>query len=158
MYAEYDRVTRCAVLAAYRSVPDVDAYARAQMAALRPLDRPALVLWGGSDPYLPTTLAEAQRDTFPHADVHVFGDAGHWPFIDDPGAAAALLKSFLTRFLPPTAPQQGGAPVATVHKQICRHRRRRTHAVRGSCARSRHRHRHRPSGSQQDTVDSRPSG
>lgn len=95
MYAEYDRVTRCAVLSAYRSIPDVDAFARRQSAALRPVNRPALVVWGAHDPYLPTRLAYAQRDTFPSAQIHILANAAHWPFVDDPARVARWLTAFL---------------------------------------------------------------
>jgi pimeloyl-ACP methyl ester carboxylesterase len=97
MYSEYDRATRCAILSAYRSVPDVDAFARRQSASLRPLHRPALVIWGAHDPYLPTKLAYNQRQTFPAADIHILQAAAHWPFIDDPHEVAVLVKSFLAR-------------------------------------------------------------
>ncbi len=52
MYDDFDRGTRRAVLGLYRSVPDVGAAGERLAAALRPLDRPALVLWGRHDPYL----------------------------------------------------------------------------------------------------------
>jgi pimeloyl-ACP methyl ester carboxylesterase len=97
MYAEYDRPTRCAILSTYRSVADVDAYARKQAAVLSKRRRPALVIWGAHDPYLPTDLAYAQRRAFPGATVHIFDDAAHWPFIDDPEPAAKLVVPFLRR-------------------------------------------------------------
>lgn len=101
MYAEYDRPTRCAILSTYRSVDDVDAYARRQAAILRRRARPALVIWGAHDPYLPTELAYRQRDVFPGAKVHVFDDAAHWPFVDDPDRTAKLVVPFLRRVVQP---------------------------------------------------------
>src|SRR3954454_11244641 len=58
MYDDYDRPTRCALLRYYRSirdatVPDSNALARRQVAALRLRNLPALVLWGEKDPYIP---------------------------------------------------------------------------------------------------------
>ena len=97
MYDDFDRHTRRAVLELYRSVPDVAAAGERLAAALRPLDRPALVLWGRHDPYLPAALAERQRDAFPHADVHVLERSGHWPFIDDHETVAAATDAFLDR-------------------------------------------------------------
>ena len=76
--------TRRAVLELYRSVPDVAAAGERLARALRPLDRPALVLWGRHDPYLPVTLAARQRDAFPRAEIRVLERSGHWPFVDDP--------------------------------------------------------------------------
>jgi hypothetical protein len=61
---------------------------------LRGLDRPALVVWGERDPYLPVRYAEQQRETFPRAEVLVLSDSGHWPMIDHPAAVEApVLRS-----------------------------------------------------------------
>jgi integrase len=97
MYHDFDRHTRRAVLELYRSVPDVAAAGERLAAALRPLDRPALVLWGRHDPYLPATLADRQRDAFPHAEIRVVERSGHWPFIDDHETTAAAITAFLAR-------------------------------------------------------------
>ncbi|MBV9160567.1 MAG: hypothetical protein JO309_12545 [Pseudonocardiales bacterium] len=43
---------------------------------MRSLDRPALVVWGARDPYLPVRYAQRQRETFPHAEVIVLADSG----------------------------------------------------------------------------------
>jgi len=48
MYDDFDRDTRRAVLRLYRAT-DAAASAQELSAALRPLDRPALVLWGAHD-------------------------------------------------------------------------------------------------------------
>ena len=66
---------------------------------LRPLDRPALVLWGGHDPFVPVEQAERQRETFPSAEVVVLDESGHWPHIDDPESAAGVVVPFLQRQL-----------------------------------------------------------
>ena len=95
MYDDFDRHTRRAVLSLYRSLADVATAGETLAAALRPLDRPALVLWGRHDAYLPATLAPRQRDAFPHAEVHVLERSGHWPFIDDPATVTAALTGFL---------------------------------------------------------------
>jgi len=97
MYDDFDRHTRRAVLDLYRSVPDVAAAGERLAAALRPLDRPALVLWGRHDPYLPAALADRQRDAFPHADIRVLQRSGHWAFVDDPQTVTAAIKQFLAR-------------------------------------------------------------
>jgi pimeloyl-ACP methyl ester carboxylesterase len=111
MYADFDRATRRAVLELYRSVPDVAAAGARLAAALRPLDRPALVLWGRDDPYLGVEHAERQREAFPRADVRVLDDAGHWPFVDRPAAVAAALRAFLAEHA--RAAQRRGAIPAT---------------------------------------------
>ena len=61
----------------------------------RPLDRPALVLWGRHDPYLPVTNAERQRAAFPHAEIRVLERSGHWFFVDDSATVTAALTDFL---------------------------------------------------------------
>jgi pimeloyl-ACP methyl ester carboxylesterase len=61
--AAKDRGTQRAVLRLYRSTP-ADRMG-ALRDALRPLDRPALVVWGVHDPYIDVGQAERQRETFP---------------------------------------------------------------------------------------------
>jgi pimeloyl-ACP methyl ester carboxylesterase/2-polyprenyl-6-methoxyphenol hydroxylase-like FAD-dependent oxidoreductase len=97
MYDDFDRETRRAVLALYRSVGDVGATGRQLARELRPLDRPALVLWGRHDPYLRVEHAERQREAFPSADVRALDASGHWPFADQPEEVAAALSGFLAR-------------------------------------------------------------
>jgi pimeloyl-ACP methyl ester carboxylesterase len=83
------------VLALYRSVPHVGNTGRDLADALRPLDRPATVIWGRHDPYLRLAQAEREREAFPHAETLVLDDAGHWPFIDQPQAVADALSRHL---------------------------------------------------------------
>ncbi len=100
MYRDFDRGTRHAVLELYRSVDDVGRAGEELAAALRPLDRPALVLWGRHDPYLRLAEAERQRAAFPSADVRVLDDSGHWPFADAPATVQAALLGHLARHAP----------------------------------------------------------
>jgi len=97
MYDDFDRATRAAVLRLYRSVDDVAKAGERRARALRPLDRPALVLWGRHDPYLRVAHAERQREAFPRAEVRVLEHSGHWPFVDDPVTVAGALRAFLDR-------------------------------------------------------------
>ena len=97
MYDDFDGATRAAVLRLYRSVEHVAAAGERRARALRALDRPALVLWGRHDPYLPVAHAERQRAAFPRADVRVLEHSGHWPFVDDPVTVAGALRAFLDR-------------------------------------------------------------
>ena len=94
-YDAFDRDTRRAVLEYYRSESDPEITARRHTKALREHDIPALVVWGGRDPYLGIDLARAQERAFPHARVVVLEDSGHWPFIDNPEAVAAQVLPFL---------------------------------------------------------------
>ena len=104
MYRDFDRGTRRAVLELYRSVEDVGAAGEALAEALRPLDRPALVLWGRDDSYLGVAEAERQRAAFPSAEVRVLEDSGHWPFVDAPAAVEAALLGHLARHAPLAVP------------------------------------------------------
>jgi pimeloyl-ACP methyl ester carboxylesterase/2-polyprenyl-6-methoxyphenol hydroxylase-like FAD-dependent oxidoreductase len=97
MYDDFDSETRNAVLDLYRSVSDVAGDGERLAEALRPLDRPALVLWGRHDPYMPVTDAERQRAAFPRAEIRVLERSGHWPFVDDQATVTAAVTGFLTR-------------------------------------------------------------
>lgn len=96
-YNNYDRGTRHAVLKLYRATSALDEAANAIQAALRPRDLECLVMWGKRDPYVNWRFAAQQRETFPRAELVYFEDSGHWPFIDNPEAAAAALIPFLQR-------------------------------------------------------------
>jgi pimeloyl-ACP methyl ester carboxylesterase len=99
------------VLDLYRSVRDVGAAGEELAAALAPLDRPALVLWGRRDPYLRVEHAERQRAAFPRAEVVVLDDAGHWPFVDRPREVAARVTAFLEQQFE-AQPEQSPSPLA----------------------------------------------
>jgi pimeloyl-ACP methyl ester carboxylesterase len=95
MYDNFDRRTRSAVLRLYRSASDLGDRAADLAAVVAAADLPALVVWGEGDSYIPASFAEAQKEAFPSAEVHLLPDSGHWPFIDDPDASAAFLTAFL---------------------------------------------------------------
>lgn len=95
MYDDYDRGTRRAVLRLYRATGAPGRGAEALAAALRPLGRPVLVVWGAKDPFIPVVQAERQREVFPGAEVVVLPESGHWPFADDPEGVAAVVVPFL---------------------------------------------------------------
>ena len=95
MYDDYDRATRCAALRYYRSASQNLNASREQAAALREHNRPALVIWGEQDPYIPPEQAERQREAFPEARVEIFPDSGHWPFVDNAERTRALVVPFL---------------------------------------------------------------
>ena len=95
MYDDMDAGTSRAVLKLYRATDDPGAVGRAHAAALRPLDRPALVVWGAHDPYIPVAMAERQRAAFPSAEITVLENSGHWPFADDPDGVGRRVEPFL---------------------------------------------------------------
>lgn len=94
-YRDFDAGTRRAVLRLYRATNPGGAEAEQLASALRPLDRPALVVWGAHDPYLSVRWAERQREVFPGARVAVLEGSGHWPFVDDPEGVASEVIPFL---------------------------------------------------------------
>ncbi len=85
--------TKRAILKLYRASPA--SAMRGPIDELRALDRPALVLWGTTDAYLPWQMAERQRLAFPSARVELLEGLGHWPFHEDPGQVAELVVPFL---------------------------------------------------------------
>jgi pimeloyl-ACP methyl ester carboxylesterase len=98
LYDDMDRETRCAIIATYRSAEEseINAFAerQAEVLARRP-DRPALVIWGANDPYLPAEMANRQREAFPTARIEIFKDSGHWPFADNPQRTRDVLVPFV---------------------------------------------------------------
>ena len=98
MYDYYDRAERCAILRYYRDGSKTYRTAPPEQAkALRPLDLPALVIWGDRDPFIPPDQAEKQRQAFPHARIVHFPNSGHWVHID----TAARVRSLYVAFLRP---------------------------------------------------------
>ena len=95
MYDEIDAGTTRAVLSLYRATDDPGALGRRQADALAPLDRPALVVWGAHDPYIPVAMAERQREAFASAEIAILEDSGHWPFADDPDGVGRHVEPFL---------------------------------------------------------------
>ena len=96
-YDGFDRATRCSVLKLYRAGPDLTELGRQHAEALRPHDKPALVIWGDRDPFLPPHLAQSNREGFPSADIHIYENSGHWPFVDEEQRTVDLMSAFLRR-------------------------------------------------------------
>jgi pimeloyl-ACP methyl ester carboxylesterase len=97
MWTHFDRRTRRAVLQLYRATSDTDRLFSTIRQALSGLNLPVLVIWGKHDPYVPVKYAERQREVFPHAEITVLNDSGHWPYADNPDAVANLVIPFLKR-------------------------------------------------------------
>src|SRR3954447_11689785 len=96
IWDEYDSGTQSAALKLYRSFggPDgADKMGKAQAAELRKRVRPALVIWGEADPYIPAYVAYEQSDAFPGAQVNLL-DSAHWPFVDNVAKVDALVAPF----------------------------------------------------------------
>jgi pimeloyl-ACP methyl ester carboxylesterase len=107
MYADLDRGTKRTILALYRATDDPAGDSVRLGAALRPLDRPTLMIWGRHDPYLPVALAGRQREAFPKARIEILDDSGHWPFIDDPERTERLVLEFLGEVVGGRSPCRG---------------------------------------------------
>lgn len=95
MYDHFDRATRHAVLKLYRNTPDPATRSEELRANFPALERPALVIWGANDRYVPVRYAEVQRELLPRAEVHVLDGSGHWPMIDNAEAVHGLVVPFL---------------------------------------------------------------
>jgi len=95
MYDDFDRPTRRAILRTYRAMRGVADWSAQAAPRLRALDRPALVLWGLRDPYLPVELSDRQREAFPRARSITLAESGHWPFADDPDGFVAEVVPWL---------------------------------------------------------------
>lgn len=93
MWSNFDRRTRRVVLRLYRTSDSEDQALVVPL--LRAADYPALVIFGDSDKFIPARYAKRNREAFPSANVQLIKGAGHWPFIDDPEAVAAVLLPFL---------------------------------------------------------------
>jgi pimeloyl-ACP methyl ester carboxylesterase len=95
MFEEGDRGRRRAILKLYRAESDPAGTSAAWLPRVRPLDLPALVVWGAKDQFLKVDLAHRQLEGFPRARIELLPNSGHWPFADDPEAVAALVIPFL---------------------------------------------------------------
>ena len=83
VWRHFDHGTQRAILRLYRaSPPDVLAAAGAELGAI---DRPSLVVWPDSDPYIGAEFGRAYTDALgARAQLHVAEEAGHWPWLDRP--------------------------------------------------------------------------
>lgn len=95
MYDDFDRDTRRAVLRLYRSTPLPYPAAASWVRTLAELDRPALIVWGAADPFLGPRRVEDLHEPFPSAEVVRLDGSGHFPFADNPRAAAEAVLPFL---------------------------------------------------------------
>lgn len=64
---------------------------------LRTIDKPALVVHGREDKVIPPELGLRIANAIPKAELHMFGECGHWVQLERPGAFAALVGDFVRR-------------------------------------------------------------
>ncbi len=86
VWQQFDQGTQRAILRLYRSVP-----AGGLDLAPQP-NRPALVLWGERDPWLPVALGQAYARLLPGAAFDTIPDAGHWPWFDQPSTIDTVAR------------------------------------------------------------------
>ena len=108
--ASRPRRTKRAVLKLYRATPA--SAMGALRDPLRALDRPALVVWGTADAYIPWQQAERQRESFPSARIELLEGLGHWPFIEDPARVSEAVLPFLRAQVHATSPSEQPASAA----------------------------------------------
>lgn len=97
--SEFGWPTRRAVLRFWREEQALGAGSERIVPILRALDRPALVIWGRRDRFVPVEQAERQRESFPRAEIAIFEESFHYPHLDDPDRTAELVVPFLRRQL-----------------------------------------------------------
>jgi pimeloyl-ACP methyl ester carboxylesterase len=94
-FARFDHGTQRAILRLYRSAPP-ERLAAAGL-GLGELTCPALVVWGGRDPYVPASFAQAYADALGGpTEARVVEKAGHWPWLDEPDLVD-VVAGFLRR-------------------------------------------------------------
>ena len=90
---EYDLGTRRALTRFYRNSGHVST--SHLIPALARLDRPALVLWGRRNRFVPVKHADDMRASFPSARVVVLEERGHYAHLEDPAGVADHVIPFL---------------------------------------------------------------
>jgi len=78
-----------AILRLYRSA-DPDRLAAAGE-HLSTITAPTQVVWGMRDRYLPGRFGAAYAERLPRAELIEAPDAGHWPWIDQPGLVERVI-------------------------------------------------------------------
>ncbi|MBV6274082.1 alpha/beta fold hydrolase [Alcaligenaceae bacterium CGII-47] len=63
--------------------------------ALRAILQPTLIIHGRDDQVIPLEVSERMVRLIPHADLHVFGECGHWVQIEKAAEFMQLLSDFL---------------------------------------------------------------
>lgn len=62
---------------------------------LAALPVPTLFVWGEKDKFAPPSSGKDMATRMPSAEIEVFADAGHKPYLDQPAATAVAINSFL---------------------------------------------------------------
>lgn len=90
VWEQFDQGTQRAILRLHR---DASADRLAQAGAhLDRLGVPALVLWGTNDSWLSPEVGETYAASLPSASLEQIPDAGHWPWLDQPGVIERVAR------------------------------------------------------------------
>ena len=99
-----------AFLKTLRGFVSIGGFAQDQMQSLqqdmRAMNKPALVIWGKQDKFVPCSHAEILRSRLPRAEICLFDRCGHLPQIEHSQPFNEAVLSFLARVSPP-APGAG---------------------------------------------------
>jgi pimeloyl-ACP methyl ester carboxylesterase len=68
-----------------------------EVPALPPITLPTCIRWAEHDPLFPYVWTDRLGETFPHLDLKMFGDVGHFPHREDPDRAASEIAGFFER-------------------------------------------------------------
>ena len=68
---------------------------------LRELQMPVIIFWGANDQVIPVQHAHRAVRILPHADLHIFGNCGHWPHMERADDFNRLTLEFLSRLEEP---------------------------------------------------------
>src|SRR3954451_342214 len=81
---------------------------------------PTLIVWGRRDPLMPATHGEFAHGEMPGSRLEIFGDAGHFPHLDDPVRFAAVLREFLEE-TEPSEFESSDADLEELRERIVQH-------------------------------------
>ncbi|MCS7066246.1 MAG: alpha/beta hydrolase [Fimbriimonadales bacterium] len=62
---------------------------------VEPVRIPVLIIESANDPLVKPALRQRLKTLYPHAQIHTFPDAGHFPYLNQPQAFTRLLREFI---------------------------------------------------------------
>jgi len=63
--------------------------------SVKPISVPVLIVESANDPLVQPALREQLRSLYPYARVHIFQNAGHFPYLNQPEAFTHLIREFV---------------------------------------------------------------
>jgi pimeloyl-ACP methyl ester carboxylesterase len=89
-WAQFDQGTQRALLRLHRAADE--AWLAGAGEAIDGIQARTLIVWGDADPWLPPAFADAYASRLPGAEVEHCADAGHWPWLDEPGLVGTVVE------------------------------------------------------------------